>query len=85
MEANDLPKKMPKQTLIDHVLALRKEAGLGETEAVRPPSLMDHVIALRQEVARLRNVSAVQGKHHTAIEEVVAQSVAHKRLGNSNE
>ena len=46
--------KMPKQTLIDHVIELRKEAGLGANEVQQPLSLMDHVIAMRQEIERLR-------------------------------
>ena len=46
--------EMPKQTLMDHVIELRKEAGLGATEVQRPPSLMDHVIVLRAEVQELR-------------------------------
>ena len=37
--------EMPKQTLMDHVIELRKEAGLGTEAAERPQSLMDHVIA----------------------------------------
>ena len=39
---------------MEHVLDLRKEAGLGSTEVQRSPSLMDHVIAMRQEIERLR-------------------------------
>ena len=53
----DVPREhneMPKQTLMDHVIELRKEAGLGATEVQQPLSLMDHVIALRAEVQELR-------------------------------
>lgn len=49
--------EMPKQTLMDHVTELRKEAGLGATEVQRPLSLMDHIIALRAEVQELRQQS----------------------------
>ncbi|MAV55021.1 MAG: hypothetical protein CMJ28_03605 [Phycisphaerae bacterium] len=44
----------PNPSLMEHVLDLRKEAGLGSTEVQRSPSLMDHVIAMRQEIERLR-------------------------------
>ncbi len=43
-----------KQTLMNHVIELREEAGLGATEVQRPLSLMDHIIALRAEVQELR-------------------------------
>ena len=46
--------EMPEQTLMDHVIELRKEAGLGATEVQLPPSLMEHIIALRAEVQELR-------------------------------
>ena len=49
--------KVPKQILMDHVIELRKEAGLGVTEVQRPLSLMDHIIALRAEVQELRQQS----------------------------
>ena len=47
-------KPMPKQSLMDHVITLRNEAGLGTTEVQRPPSLMDHVIALSGDAQELR-------------------------------
>ncbi|MDA7685336.1 hypothetical protein N8608_02085 [bacterium] len=61
--------KMPKQTLMDHVIELRKEAGLGATEVQQPLSLMDHVIAMRQEIERLRaeaGISPAEAKAATA-------------------
>lgn len=51
--------EMPKQTLMDHVIELRKEAGLGTEAAERPQSLMDHVIAMRQEIERLRSEAGI--------------------------
>ena len=68
--------EMPEQTLMDHVIEFRKEAGLGATEVQRPPSLMEHVIAMRQEIERLRaqlgtSPSAAEAATAAAIREAV--------------